>query len=314
MNVIKDIATTSGCYKAGRTITVKGLMLHSVGCNQPNPQVFANHWKKSDDVCCHGVLGADGTVIQTLPWNHRGWHCSSGSKGSGNNTHIGVEMTEPSTITYTVGASFRDNNPAATKQFITGTYKTAVELFAYLCKMYNLNPTADGVIISHSEGYKRGIASGHADVEHIWSKYGLSMDQFRRDVKATMSGAAVSQPDNIVKPSAVLYRVRKSWADSESQIGAYSNLENAKNACKDGYFVFDATGNIVYPEAAVSNTVYKVRVTADGLNIRTGASTSFDIAGVIEDKGVYTITETVGNWGKLKSGAGWICLDYTNKL
>ena len=38
--------------------------------------------------------GNDGTVYQALPWNHRGWHCGSGSKGSGNNTHIGVEITD----------------------------------------------------------------------------------------------------------------------------------------------------------------------------------------------------------------------------
>jgi len=89
MKIIQDFATTSGCYRAGSTITVKGLMLHSVGVNQPDPKVFSRIWKTSDDVCCHGVLGADGTVIQTLPWNRRGWHCGS----SGNNTHIGVEIT-----------------------------------------------------------------------------------------------------------------------------------------------------------------------------------------------------------------------------
>lgn len=316
MKIIQDFATGSSCYKTGRKITVKGLMLHSVGCNQPNPHVFANFWKNSDDVCCHGVLGADGTVIQTLPWNHRAWHCASGVNGSGNNTHIGVEMTEPSTIKYTGGASFIDNNPTATKKFVLGTYKTAVELFAYLCKMYNLDPLKDGVIISHSEGYKRGIASGHADVEHIWNKYGLTMNQFRRDVKAAVNGAAVSQPDT--KPSdssQSLYRVRKSWSDSKSQIGAYSSLDNAKKACKTGYYVFDESGKVVYPETSSNSTAsHKVKVTADSLNIRSGAGTNYKIVGCIEDKGVYTITETSGDWGKLKSGAGWINLKYTKTV
>lgn len=41
------------------------------------------------------------------------------------------------------------------------TYEAAVELFAMLCKQYNLNPTADGVIVSHREGHSRGIASNH---------------------------------------------------------------------------------------------------------------------------------------------------------
>ena len=100
----------------------------------------------------------------------------------------------------------------------------------------------DGVIISHSKGYKRGIASDHADVEHIWNKYGLTMNQFRKDVKTAMNGGTVDT-DTITKPSGNtnnLYRMRKSWADSKSQIGAYSSLENAKKACKDGYIVFDS--------------------------------------------------------------------------
>lgn len=64
-------------------------------------------------------------------------------------------------------------------------------------------------------------------------------------------------------------------------------------------------------EAAES---YKVKVTVKALNIRTGAGTKYKVNGVIKDGGVYTIVKTSGNWGKLKSGAGWICLDYTKKV
>ena len=55
-------------------------------------------------------------------------------------------------------------------------------------------------------------------------------------------------------------------------------------------------------------------MTADGLNIRKGPGTNYSINGVIRDKGVYTIVETNGNWGRLKSGAGWISLTYTQRL
>lgn len=43
-----------------------------------------------------------------------------------------------------------------------------------------------------------------------------------------------------------IYRVRKSWEDAASQIGAYRNLDNAKAACSEGYSVFDWNGNTVY--------------------------------------------------------------------
>ena len=197
MKLVQSILTKNPCYTAGRKITVKGLMLHSVGCPQPKASVFINSWNSPsyDNACVHGFIdGNDGTVYQTLPWNHRGWHCGSGSKGSGNNTHIGVEMCEPACIRYTSGSNFTCSDLSAARAVAKRTYEAAVELFAYLCKQYNLNPAADGVIISHREGHSRGIASNHGDPEHLWKGLGLgyTMDGFRKDVKAAMGGAGTA--------------------------------------------------------------------------------------------------------------------------
>ena len=193
MKLVESIMTRNPCYTAGRKITVKGLMLHSVGCPQPKASAFINSWNSPshDTSCVHGFIdGNDGTVYQTLPWNHRGWHCGSGNKGSGNNTHIGVEMCEPACIKYTAGSNFTCSNLAEAKAVAKRTYEAAVELFAYLCKKYSLNPLADGAIISHREGHSRGIASNHGDPEHLWTQLGMgyTMDGFRRAVKAAMGG------------------------------------------------------------------------------------------------------------------------------
>lgn len=59
---------------------------------------------------------------------------------------------------------------------------------------------------------------------------------------------------------------------------------------------------------------YKVRVTANALNIRDGAGTNYKINGVITDKGVYTIVEEKNGFGRLKSSAGWISLNYVKKV
>lgn len=66
-------------------------------------------------------------------------------------------------------------------------------------------------------------------------------------------------------------------------------------------------------------TSYLVKVTTDVLNIRKGPGTNYGVAGQIKGKGIYTIVaEAAGpgatKWGKLKSGAGWISLDYVTKL
>ncbi len=367
MKLVQSIMTKNPCYTAGRKITVKGLMLHSVGCPQPNASVFIKNWNTPSygTACVHGFIdGHDGTVYQTLPWNHRGWHCASGPTGSGNNTHIGVEMCEPASIRYTGGYSFTCSNLSSARASVMKTYEAAVELFAYLCKLYGLNPTADGVIISHREGHARGIASNHGDPEqktyeaavelfaylcklyglnptadgviishreghargiasnhgdpeHLWNGLGMgyTMNTFRKDVKEKMQGGTV-KPDETKE----MYRVRKSWGDAVSQKGAFRELENAKK-CADankGYAVFNASGKQVYPKTDFSP--YLVEVTATDLNIRKGPGTNYGKTGKFTGQGVFTNTEeragTGSNkaWGKLKSGAGWISLDYVKRL
>lgn len=220
MNIVNSILTNNPCYKTGRTITVKGLMLHSVGCPQPSAKVFVKSWNNPsfDRACVHAFIdGVTGDVYQTLPWNHRGWH----GGGSSNNTHIGVEMCEPSTIKYTTGATFLVENEADAKAVATRTYKSAVELFAKLCADFNLDPIADGVIISHSEGYTKGIASNHADPEHLWKQLNLpyTMNGFRADVKKQLE-LITNTKNETTNKNKVLYCV---------QTGAFSVWKNATN-------------------------------------------------------------------------------------
>ena len=206
MKITKSILTNNPCYKAGKTIKVKGLMLHSIGCPQPSAEKLIKSWNTaSANVCVHGFIdGNSGEVYQTLPWDRRGWHCGSTANG----THLGIEMCEPDCIKYTSGSNFTCSDTANAKAVVERTYKSAVELFAHLCTEFALNPLTEGVILSHSEGYKKGVASNHGDPEHLWKglKLPYTMDGFRKDVKAAMNPT--------------IYRV---------QVGAFSNEQNAKN-------------------------------------------------------------------------------------
>lgn len=203
MQLIENFLTLNPCYTANtsgaddRYTTFQrrgplGLVLHSVGCAQPSAQVFTKKWNSPsyDRACVHAFIDANtGAVYQCLPWNFRAWHVG----GSANNTHVGVEMCEPSAIKYTTGAKFTiTDKDKAFKQCETA-YKAAVELFATLCKQYSLDPLKDGVILSHYECGKRGIGSGHVDPEHLWTGLGIgyTMAGFRQDVKKAMSGVTV---------------------------------------------------------------------------------------------------------------------------
>lgn len=119
------------------------------------------------------------------------------------------------------------------------------------------------------------------------------------------------------------YRVRKSWTDAASQLGAFTSLENAKSACKAGYTVYDDNGKAVYTAAgqqASAGVPFSVQVDILDLNIRTGAGTNYAKTGETTGKGVFTIMEVKAGqgasagWGRLKSGAGWISLDYATRL
>ena len=66
MRIIENICTQSDCYLAGRTITVKGLMIHSVGCNQPDAQVFLKTFDNPDlEKGVHGFIDNTDTLYQT---------------------------------------------------------------------------------------------------------------------------------------------------------------------------------------------------------------------------------------------------------
>ena len=205
MQIIPAFVTQNKCYQAGAPLTPRGIMLHSVGCAQPSAAVFARSFNQYQpggaSVCVHAFAQADGTVYQTMPWETIAWHCG----GSANSTHIGVEMTEPSAgMTYAEAA-----------EQIAGTYHTAVELFAALCKQYGLDPAQDGVIIGHAEGHRRGVASNHADPELLWRQYGMgyTMDGFRRDV-----AEAMNENDN---------------EEDENNMVRYNNLEEVPSWAQD---------------------------------------------------------------------------------
>lgn len=313
MNLHKLIFTENACYKAGRKITVKGIMVHSTGANNPTLKRYVgpddgllgknqynNHWNTHHpggrEVCVHGFIGklADGTIAtyQTLPWDHRGWHAG----GSANNTHIGFEICE---------------DGLTDASYFAKVYQEAVELCAYLCKEFNLT---EQNIICHSEGYRKGIASNHGDVMHWFPKHGKSMDTFRADVKNLLNTAAEpetpkDEPKDEPKEEPAVYpeklttgyyRVRKTWKDSKSQIGAYRVLANAKNAAdkNPGTFVFTNDGVAIYPETAAEEA-YRVHTVVKG-------DTLWDIAAKYLGNGSrYPEIKTLNNLKSNTIYSGW---------
>lgn len=184
---------------------------------------------------------ADGTttLIQTLPWHYRPWGCGKGRNGSCNDGWIQFEICE---------------DGLGDKAYCDAVYKEACEITAYLCQIYSIDPHGyverNGVkvptILCHKDSHDLGFGSNHGDVLHWFPKFGYNMETARDDV------AKLIEESKPIKQ--VIYRVRKDWNKPNTQIGAYSVLENAIKACSEAspeYKVFDEEGKVVYPEARV---------------------------------------------------------------
>lgn len=213
MNLHTLFLTNNACYKAGKPMRPKGIMVHSTGANNPwlkryvgpddgalGKNQYNNHWNQDkpggQSVCVHAFIGKldDGSIAsyQTLPWNLRAWHAG----GSANYSYIAFEICEDS---------------LTDASYFNVVYKEAVELCIYLCKLYGLT---EGNIIGHYEGYKLGIASNHGDPNNWFPKHGKSMDTLRADVKSGLAPATPIEPTTTKK----YYRV---------QLGAFSVKANA---------------------------------------------------------------------------------------
>lgn len=246
LNVIKNYLTKNRCYKQNVKRTPIGIQIHSIGTAQGTAKAVADYWNQSSVAACTTyICDADvaGRVYQLLPEDVYSW----ADAGYGNRNLITIEIAESDFMRYTGGASYEITHANNFKRDILRGYDTAVRLCAEICKRRKWNPQKKlpsglYLISSHNEGRMAGLSSAHIDPSHIWPQFGLSMDTFRQAVANAMKGEYAD--DDVI--TTTWFRVRKSWTDEASQLGAFVQVENAKKACPYGYSVFDETGKVIY--------------------------------------------------------------------
>ena len=171
---------------------------------------------------------------QNLPLSLSGWHAADGS-GNGNRRTIAIECI--------MSSAYNDRDKKSEDN--------CARLAAALLKKYDLDINH---LYTHTHWLNvRDGKCGSVDyLNTARNPYKMCpayilphWAEFKKKVQGYMNSATTPTPS---APAAKqLYRVRKSWSDAKSQIGAFSSLENAKKACKAGYAVFDSNGKQVYP-------------------------------------------------------------------
>lgn len=287
MNLYTCMQTNSRCYKNTSSMKPVGILWHSTGANNPNLKRYVqpadgssnynadiakigknnnkndyNHAALSSGLNAFIGKFADGSIgtIQTMPWEYRPWGCGVGKKGSCNDGWIQFEICED---------NLKD------KDYAQKVYNEAVELTAYLCKKYGLNPNgtvnrngvAIPVITCHNDASKLGFASNHSDINHWFPNIlGKNMINVREDVTRILGGGSAPKESSTPAPAPVN----------------------------------TSTG---------TSTEMTVKVIIPDLNIRKEPSMKGAVVGVT-GKGTFTIVKTTSDgWGLLKSKAGWIYLN-----
>ena len=245
LNIIDYPCSKNRCYQNNKKIKPIGIQLHSIGTAQGTAKAVADYWNSPNvSALVNYMCDSDtpGKVLKTLPEGVYSW----ADAGYGNRNLITIEMCESDFMRYTGGANFAVTDETLFKADIRRSYASAVLLCADICKRHNWNPwtvlpSGLYLISSHNEGRIKGLSSSHVDPEHILSTIGKSMTTFRNEVAAAIRGETQT-----IVAGVKWYRVRKSWTDYKSQIGAYELLENAKDACPFGYSVYDDDGKALY--------------------------------------------------------------------
>ena len=268
----------------------------------------------SREASCNYGIGKDGKVSLCVEEKNRSW-CSSSN--ANDQRAVTIECASDLNAPYAMNSAVYESLVKLCTDICKRNGKKKLLWLADKTKTLNYSPKSDEMVLT----VHRWFANKSCPGSWMYARMG----DLAAKVTAQLGGSAPTP--STPSTDKTLYRVRKSWADAGSQKGAFSILENAKK-CADanpGYSVFDGKGTKVYPRntsapAASANVPFRVQVSITDLNIRKGPGTDYGRTGKFTGKGVFTITEvksgkgSTAGWGRLKSGAGWISLDYAKRI
>lgn len=299
-------------HSGQRTHSIDRITPHCVVGQLSAESICGCFTSTSRQASCNYGIGTDGKIALCVEEKNRSW-CSSSNANDQRAVTIecASDLKEPYAMNDKVYASLVNLCVDICKR----NGKKKLLWLGDKNKTLDYSPKSDEMVLT----VHRWFANKSCPGNWLYSR----LDNLAAEVTKKLGGTSSTTPSTPAKET--LYRVRKTWADSKSQLGAYKVLDNAKKKADEnpGYSVFDESGKVVYSgktsTPAQTFKPYLVKVTTSVLNIRKGAGTNYGTNGAIRDMGVYTIVAEANGqgatkWGKLKSGAGWISLAYTKKV
>ena len=297
-------------HSGWRTHSIDRITPHCVVGQLSAESICGCFTSTSRQASCNYGIGTDGKVSLCVEEKNRSW-CSSSN--ANDQRAVTIECASDKTSPYAMNDAVYQSLIRLCVDICRRNGKKKLLWLGDKNKTLNYSPKSDEMVLT----VHRWFANKSCPGDWLYARLG----DLASRVTAQLGGASTNVS------SSQLYRVRKNWSDSKSQKGAYKILANAKK-CADsnpGYSVFDVNGVSIYTSdtssaASIADVPFIVKVNITDLNIRKGPGTNYSRTGKFTGKGVFTIVEvksgqgSTAGWGRLKSGAGWISLDYCQRL
>lgn len=190
---------------------------------------------------CNYAIGHKGEVGMGVEEANRSW-CTSNRE----NDHraITIECASDTKHPYAMNSAVYEALANLCADICKRNGKTKLLWLGDKAKTLAYKPKSDEMVLSAHRWFANKACPG----DWLYSRFGNLAEEVTKKLGGSTTAPTPETP--VEKPTtSTLYRVRKSWADAKSQLGAYKVLSNAKKQVdkNPGYYVFDEGGNVVYP-------------------------------------------------------------------
>ncbi len=273
--IFKTNLVTADKYeiKCPYTMIPKGICIHNTANDASAENEIKYMITNNNQISFHIAID-DKEAVQGIPFDRNTWHAGDGKNGNGNRKYLAIE------ICYSKSGNNR---------FLQAE-KNAAKWIAETLKKYNWTIAN---VKKHQDF--SGKYCPHRTLDMGWERF-LNM------IQTELNKLDNRIPAHKEPAKTELYRVRTSWSDASSQIGAYADLNNAKAACKTGYHIFDNNGNILYTapvahkysvgQSVTFTTSYPSPTLPCGITYATSGSGHGKITTIVDGQAKYQIDYT----------------------
>ena len=225
-------------HSGQRTHSIDRITPHCVVGQLSAESICGCFTSPSRQASCNYGIGTDGRVSLCVEEKNRSW-CSSSN--ANDQRAVTIECASDKTEPYAMNSRVYDSLVKLCTDICRRNGKKKLLWLGDRNKTLNYAPKSDEMVLTVHRWFANKSCLG----DWLYARLG--------DLAARVT-AALGTGISADKAASQLYRVRKTWADSKSQKGAFSILANAKKCASSnkGYSVFDENGKKVYPADASS--------------------------------------------------------------